>query len=95
MDEEVHLYAIDFFNSLLPSEQIQILEEARKNMRRRKLGTFASDREIKQYGFLLERIDKFLEGNDYTGYDCDILTCEKPAKFYNSNIDAFYCLEHN
>ena len=92
---DIQLYAIDFFNSLCPSEQMEVLALARKAQRRKKMSSFSSDREIKQATFLLERLDKFLDGEPYSGYDCDIVTCDKPAKFYNANVDAFYCQEHN
>ena len=88
-------YAIDFFNSLVPSDQFAILEAASKHLGKRKISSFEGDREVKQHLWLLERIKKFLDGEDYGGYDCDIHDCGKPAKFYNGNVDAFYCLEHN
>lgn len=92
---ELHLEVQNFLYSLLPKEQLEVLELARKALRRKKMSQFDNDREIKRAMFLLERIEKFLDGEDYGGYDCDIATCFKPAKFYNANLDAFYCEEHN
>lgn len=94
--DEIHLYAIDFFNALLPSEQLELLDLARKGLRRTKMATFRNDdRKLKAHLFLLERLEKFLEGEDFGGYMCDIHVCDEPAMFYNSNVDAFYCKEHN
>ena len=93
--DEIHGYALDFFSGLLAIEQVVILEAALKQMGKQKVGAFKDDQELKRHLFLLERIRKFLKDEDYGGYDCDIATCDRPAKFYNSNIDAFYCLEHN
>ena len=88
-------YDIEFFNSLNESEQTTILTAALKQMRKRKVTQFQSDGEVKAYLWLLERLEKQVNGEDYGGYDCDIVGCRNPAHFYNSNIGAFYCMEHN
>ena len=88
-------YDIEFFNSLNSSEQGAILTAALKQMRKRKVTELKSTDEMKAYLFLLERLEKQVTGDDYGGYDCDIVGCRSEAHFYNSKVGAFYCLEHN
>lgn len=83
------------WNSLNMSEKYQVLTYARNALRKEKVNTFVSDREIKRHLFLIERIAKALGNEGYGGYDCDIHDCEREAVYYNSNVDAFYCEEHN
>ena len=92
---EIHLLASTFFDSLNQSEQVKVLEAARKQLGKRKVSAFKDDQEVKERLWLLERIKKFLDGEGYGGYDCDILVCNKEAQFYNARLDAFYCQEHN
>ena len=77
------------------SEKVQVMTYARNALRKDMVSTFVSDQEIKRHLFLIERIDKALNGKNYSGWDCDIHVCKKEAVYYNSNVDAFYCEEHN
>jgi hypothetical protein len=88
-------YAIEFLNSLNPSEQLKVLELARTALRSTKVKGYHGDTDLKQHLFLLERIEKFLSDEDFGGYTCDIHDCDVDAVYYNSNVDAFYCEEHN
>ena len=92
---EVHEQAGLFFESLNPSEQVMVLKAALKRLGNRKLSAFDDDKEVQKYLWLLERLKKFVDGEGYGGYDCDIEECTNEAGFYNSNIGAFYCEEHN
>ncbi len=81
MSDHSSMYPIDFFNSLETSEQIAILEAALKHLNKRKMGSYDGAREIKSALWLLERLNKFLNDEDFGGYDCDIERCGEPAHF--------------
>jgi hypothetical protein len=89
-------YAIDFFNSLCEAERTTILEHALKSMKKTKVAPYLDKpEELKAHLFLMERISKHLNNEDYGGYGCDIVDCKEDAVYYNSDIGAFYCERHN
>ena len=92
---DIHEQASQFFDGLNPKERVMVLRAALKRLGNRRLSAFDDDSEVKAYLWLLERLKKFLDGEGYGGYTCDIVVCDKEAGFYNSNLDAFYCEEHN
>ena len=89
-------YPIEMFNSLVISDRRAILEYALKAMRKEPISTFSSDNELKARLFLIEQIEQCLGYEDPSdGYACDFSHCNNPAKYYNSDGDAFWCEEHN
>ena len=90
------IYPIDFFNELVVSDRLAILTYALKAMRTEKVSAFSSDKELKAHLWLIEQVEHVLgEEDPATGYACDFSHCNNPAKYYNSDGDAFWCEEHN